>query len=83
VPKHHLLFIFSQVLHYSFVDYRNELRVKHARQALQKGINEYKTIESIGMDSGFPSRATFFSVFKKQTGISPGQYAENNGLTNV
>lgn len=83
VPKHHLLFIFSQVLHYSFVDYRNELRVKHAQQTLQKGIIESKTIESIGLDSGFPSRATFFSVFKKQTGISPGQYAENNGLANV
>jgi len=83
VPKHHLLFIFSQVLQYSFVDYRNELRVKYAQQALQKGINEYKTIESIGLDSGFPSRATFFSVFKKQTGMTPGQYAESNGLANV
>lgn len=78
VPKHHLIFIFSQVLQYSFVDYRNELRVKYAEQSLRKGINEYKTIESIGLDAGFPSRATFFTVFKKHTGMTPGQYAEAN-----
>lgn len=77
VPKHHLLYIFSHVLQCSFVDYRNELRVKHAQQALRNGISEYQTIESIGRDSGFPSRATFFSVFKKMTGMTPGQYLDS------
>jgi AraC-like DNA-binding protein len=77
VPKHHLIYVFSQVLQYSYVDYRNELRVRYAQQALRNGINEYQTIESIGYESGFPSRATFFAVFKKQTGKTPGQFLES------
>ena len=83
IPKYHLLFIFSQVLKYSFVDYRNELRVKHAQQLLRKGTNVYQTIESIGLDAGFPSRATFFSVFKKLTEMTPEKYVEINELNNA
>lgn len=34
------------------------------------------TLEAIGMLSGFLTRNTFFTAFKKFEGISPGAYVE-------
>lgn len=76
VPQHHIAFIFRQVLHKSFVEYRNGLRVDHAKELIRMGKHKQITIEAIGTDAGFSSRATFFAVFKEVTGKTPGQYAE-------
>ena len=79
VPQHHIAFIFRQVLHQSFVEYRNSLRVEHAKGSIRAGRHKQITIEAIGTDAGFSSRATFFAVFKEITGMTPGQYAEECG----
>lgn len=75
VPQHHIAFIFRQVLHKSFVEYRNSLRVEHVKELIRRGKHKQITIEAIGTDAGFSSRATFFAVFKEVTGKTPGQYA--------
>jgi AraC-like DNA-binding protein len=75
VPQHHIAYIFKHVLKKSFVDYRNELRVNHAIESIREGKHQDITIEAIGTDAGFSSRATFFAVFKKLTGKTPGQFA--------
>jgi AraC-like DNA-binding protein len=74
VPEHHLAFIFRHILKKSFVDYRNELRVQHVVEVFKKGMPRELTMEAIGMDAGFNSRTTFFTVFKKHTGKTPTQY---------
>ncbi len=80
VPQHHIAFIFRQVLHTSFVEYRNQLRIDHAKESIRMGKHKQITIEAIGTDAGFSSRATFFAVFKDLTGMTPGQYAEECSL---
>jgi len=76
VPQHHIAYLFKQVLKKSFVDYRNELRVNHVIESLRKGLHHQITMESIGTDAGFGSKASFFTIFKKYTGKTPGQFLE-------
>jgi AraC-like DNA-binding protein len=79
VPQHHIAYIFKQALKQSFVEFRNELRVQYVIEALKKGTQSSHTIEGIGTEAGFTSRASFYSVFKKHTGKTPGQYVEEVG----
>jgi AraC-like DNA-binding protein len=74
VPEHHLGFIFRHMLRKSFVEYRNELRVALVMRMMDEGAARELTLEAIGVEAGFHSRATFFAVFKKQTGRTPAQY---------
>lgn len=41
------------------------------------------TLEAIGMLSGFLTRNTFFTAFKKFEGISPGVYVEKTEQMNL
>jgi AraC-like DNA-binding protein len=77
VPEHHLGLIFRHMLHKSFVEYRNELRVAHVMRLMDEGLARELTLEAIGLEAGFHSRATFFAVFKKQTGQTPAQYLKS------
>jgi AraC-like DNA-binding protein len=58
----------------NFNDYINEFRVQLAKELLVD--TEYKnyTITSIGLESGFNSKSTFYSTFKKHTGKTPAEY---------
>lgn len=51
------------------------MRVDYAIEQLKS--NTTDKLEEIGRASGFNSKTTFFSVFKKHTGITPGQMREN------
>ncbi|GAA3520072.1 hypothetical protein GCM10022393_37890 [Aquimarina addita] len=76
VPK----YIFSQYLNEklekSFSTFMNELRVEKAKDFLQTNINY--TIENIGYESGFNSKSTFFTAFKKLTGQTPSEYQKKH-----
>jgi len=75
VPEHHLTYYFREVKKQSFVDYRNEWRVNHAKNLIKKGLAAELTLEAIGKQSGFSNRNTFLSAFKKTEGISPSEFA--------
>ncbi|MBU8892267.1 MAG: tetratricopeptide repeat protein [Bacteroidales bacterium] len=49
----------------------NEYRVKEARRLLSDSKNLTLTIEYIGKKAGFKSKPTFYSAFKKITGVTP------------
>ncbi|MCH3882435.1 MULTISPECIES: helix-turn-helix transcriptional regulator [Tenacibaculum] len=58
----------------SFIEYMNELRVKQAKKLLtDSNYNQY-TITAVGLESGFKSRSTFYTVFKKHTGKTPAEF---------
>ncbi|MCF6295450.1 MAG: helix-turn-helix domain-containing protein [Flavobacteriaceae bacterium] len=63
---------------YNFSDYINQLRVENAKQLLID--NQYKpyTIIAIGLESGFNSKSTFYTAFKKFTGQTPTDYRQQN-----
>lgn len=76
IPSHQLSQFLNDNLGKSFSLFINEFRIEKAKQLLISG-NTY-TIETIGYDSGFNSKSTFFTTFKKITGRTPANYKKEN-----
>jgi len=78
LPAHHLAYYFREVKKQSFHDYRNALRVNFAKSLILDGKAREMTLEAIGLLSGFSTRNTFFTSFKKVEGVSPGAFVAQN-----
>lgn len=72
VTKHLLSQYINENLGKSFSNLIKEHRIEKAKQLLQTESNF--TIEGLGYDSGFSSKSTFFTAFKKITGFTPAEY---------
>jgi len=75
IPVHHLSYYFREEKKQHFNDYRNEWRINHAKNLIRKGKANQMTLETIGLESGFSSRNTFLTTFKKVEGITPSAFA--------
>lgn len=66
--------VINNIAKKSFTDYLNEMRIESAKNLLlDPDYSEY-TITSVGLESGFNSKSTFYTVFKKHTGHTPVEY---------
>lgn len=74
-PVHHLAYYFREVKKQSFNDFRNELRVEYAKKLIMEGKAKEVTLEAIGLQSGFSTRNTFFTAFKKVERLSPSVFS--------
>jgi AraC-like DNA-binding protein len=63
---------FKQRTRKSYIDYLNEFRISHARKLL---IDSDLGVGQIGFECGFNNLSNFHRLFKRQTGLSPMQYA--------
>ena len=69
---HHLSQVLNESLGKSYGEYINSLRIAHAQTLLIEQPNV--KIEEIAEQSGFNSKSTFNTAFKKLTGQTPSQY---------
>lgn len=69
---------FSQLLNdnlgKSFPAFVNEYRIEEAKLIIRS--NTKYTLDAIGNESGFNSKSTFYTVFKKLVGMTPAKYKE-------
>lgn len=72
VSTHTLSQFLNESLGKSFSTFINEHRIEKAKMLLQT--NDNYTIESLGYESGFNSKSTFFSTFRKFTGLTPAEF---------
>lgn len=79
VNPHQLSQIINAELGKSFACYVNEFRVKNACELL--AVNAEKSVTDIGLESGFSSKSSFNTIFKKQTGLTPSEYRKIFGAT--
>ncbi|MFT7442345.1 MAG: AraC-like DNA-binding protein, partial [Maribacter sp.] len=61
----------------NFNDYINEFRIEFAKELLIDENYKNYTITSIGLESGFNSKSTFYATFKKHTGFTPTDYQKS------
>ncbi len=73
VPRHQLTEVLSTELGKNFYTLVNEYRVEEVIKQLSIHGSEF-SIEGIGYDAGFSNKSTFFTVFKRFTGLSPMKY---------
>ena len=55
----------------NFPDYINSFRIAKAKEFLKDETYAGYTVEAIGLECGFNSKSTFYSAFKKITGMTP------------
>ncbi len=70
--------VINQGFGLNFNDFVNEYRVKAVIELLKAGEQKNQTLLGIAFDCGFNSKATFNRAFKKQTGLSPKDWAVKN-----
>ena len=64
----------------SFVKFVNSYRIKEAKRLLIDESNNNLTLNAIGRMSGFKSSATFYRVFKQETGVTPSFFVKNKNV---
>lgn len=74
VPKHTLSQYLNEKLEQSFSTFINDLRIEKAKEYICTEAN--LSIEGIAYESGFNSKSTFYTAFKKKTGITPIQFRD-------
>jgi len=60
----------------NFNIYINEYRIKEAVLLITKGFDKY-SLEGLALEVGFNDRKTFYTAFKKITGLSPSSFRDN------
>jgi AraC-like DNA-binding protein len=66
--------VINKVHNQNFSVFINNYRIENAKKLLLDSNYENLTLEAIGSLSGFNSKSSFNSVFKKTTGLTPTEY---------
>lgn len=75
MSKYHFLRVFRELVGATPLDYRNTIRLEHAKELLQE---ENLSIEEVGALTGYTSASYFSSAFKRKFGVSPKQYQNSS-----
>ncbi len=62
----------------NFTDYINKYRVAQVKELLVDENYTNYTILSIGLESGFNSKSTFYTAFKKHVNLTPAEYKKES-----
>ncbi|WP_165829033.1 helix-turn-helix domain-containing protein [Flavobacterium sp. HTF] len=73
-------FVINELYQDNFYNYINRYRIEEAKSLLLS--NKYYQLNILGIayESGFNSKTTFNTTFKKFTGMSPTQFVKANGV---
>lgn len=73
---HHNLLsqVINQMENKNFFDYINTYRIEEAKLMLRSPKFNSFSVEGIGYECGFNTKATFYATFKKLTGFSPAEF---------
>lgn len=74
VREHNLSRAINHRLKVNFFDYVNAYRVEEAKFLLQSPEAKKYTVEHLGIQAGFSSKATFYRAFKKHAGMTPSKF---------
>lgn len=72
----HLSQVINQFQGKNFYDFVNEYRIEEFKTRALSTKNKHLSLLAIALDSGFNSKSSFNSVFKKHTGMTPSQFLE-------
>ena len=67
--------LFKEEIGENFIDYLTSLRIHNAKELLRRPV---LSIREAGLQSGYADPNYFSRIFKKQTGMTPREYREQN-----
>ncbi|MDX2362185.1 MAG: helix-turn-helix domain-containing protein [Crocinitomicaceae bacterium] len=74
ISPNHLSQVINENLNKNFFDFVNGYRVDLVKEKMLDSSNKNFTLLGIAYDSGFNSKSSFNSIFKKITGLTPTNY---------
>ncbi len=77
VSERHLSQAINDIRGQNFFDFVNSYRIEHAKSLLSNNPGNKRTIFDIFWESGFNSKTTFNTTFKKITGQTPTEYQKS------
>ncbi|APD08048.1 hypothetical protein UJ101_02550 [Flavobacteriaceae bacterium UJ101] len=70
--------IVNKITKKNFSDYINTYRIEEIKKMLVDPEFEKYSLLAIGLEAGFNSKTSFYTVFKKHVGLTPKQYKDKN-----
>lgn len=83
IQLHHLSYVLNNHFRQRFTDFINSYRINYVLEKLEDAQWRSFTLEALAKEAGFSSRSTFFSAFKKVTGVSPSSYIQSKKETQI
>lgn len=78
ISSHQLSYVINKGYNQNFYSFVNKFRIEKAKKLLlDKELDKY-SIVGIAYESGFNSKTTFNTLFKKTTGMTPSEYKKRN-----
>ena len=79
ISTNHLSEILNKIEEQNFYEFVNGYRVREVKSRIKNPQFAHYTLLAIALDSGFNSKTSFNTVFKKITGKTPSEYAKAKG----
>jgi len=77
LPERQISNAINQNSEQNFYTYINQYRVNTVKSMLNNNEQNKFSIVGLGEAAGFNSKSSFYSNFKKMTGVTPSQYIKN------
>jgi len=69
--------VINEVFEMTFFNLINSYRITEAKQLLLEANNSKVTVQEVMYDVGFNSKSSFYTQFKKQTGMTPTEFSKS------
>ena len=79
IPKYHITQIINEKLNKNFYMFINEYRINEVKRKISDERYKEHSIIRIAYDSGFNTKSTFNTIFKKFTNLTPTEYRRTYG----
>lgn len=80
VPQNHIAYCINTIMQTKFATLKSDLRIDYAAELLSENVNDSFTIEGIAQQSGFKTRASFYSAFKDRIGVTPTEFIATKSI---
>lgn len=81
--SHQLSYLINEGFNENFFQFVNRYRVEEAKRLLRSEKHRHLNMLGIAYESGFNSKTTFNTTFKKLTELSPSEFQQQNGSRGI